>query len=208
MRSIRCVVCACPTLIVSPSLTRLLRCAMTTHTLVQSLTDGEAPLSIEAAVPRLEQDLRDALGVDNFLSDVKPCAAADVDDPEAIAPWRQFDYTRLYRSAAATEALRALLRCTTPGTASTFEDILSHIACGPRPGGKRNYCYLIGGQVRDVLRGKLSTDIDFNYASSSKEVALVTVTHEWPTKQRCVVNVDTLLTQHMLTPLFRAVDMR
>jgi len=159
--------------------------AMTSHTLVESLTDVDAPLSIEEAVPRLEKDLRDVLGADNFLSDVKSCAAADLDDPEAIAPWKKFD-CKLYKSAAATEALRSLLRCTTPGTSSSFEDILSAIASGSTPGGKRNYCYLIGGQVRDVLRGQLSTDIDFNYASSSKEVALVTVAQEWPTKYKCI----------------------
>eukprot|EP00747_Dinoflagellata_sp_TGD_P093891 gnl/TRDRNA2_/TRDRNA2_165908_c0_seq2.p1 gnl/TRDRNA2_/TRDRNA2_165908_c0~~gnl/TRDRNA2_/TRDRNA2_165908_c0_seq2.p1 ORF type:complete len:395 (-),score=68.86 gnl/TRDRNA2_/TRDRNA2_165908_c0_seq2:627-1811(-) len=153
---------------------------------VEDLTKSDA-LTLDEAAPRLEENLRKALA-GGFLSDVVECAVSDVATPEAVAPWSGFDY-HLYRSEAATRALRSLLRCTAPGTSNSFEDILSAIARGSSAGGgtkQKNYCYLVGGQVRDVLRGQLSMDIDFNYSCSAQEVALVTVAHGWPTKYKCI----------------------
>ena len=80
----------------------------------------------------------------------------------------------------------SLLRCRVPGTSDTFDGVLAAIARGSRPGKGPNFCYLIGGQVRDVLRGKLSIDIDFNYSCDAQEVALTTVAHRWPTKYKCI----------------------
>ena len=40
--------------------------------------------------------------------------------------------------------------------------------------------------MRDVLRGVLSTDIDFNYSCAARDVALVTVEREIPTKYKCI----------------------
>lgn len=145
-----------------------------------------AALTLDEAVPRLEAELGAALK-DGFLSDVVECRISDVATPEAVTPWSAFDY-KLYRSAAATAAIRSVLKCTAAGTSDTFEDILSAVACGSPASGKiqKNHCYLVGGQVRDVLRGQLSNDIDFNYSCSAKEVALVTVSRGWPTKFKCI----------------------
>jgi hypothetical protein len=155
-----------------------------TTTVIEDLTDGDRPLSIEEAVPSLQLALQASLGSDGFLSDVVGCSASDLAHPEAISPWKTFD-AQLYRSESATKALRSLLRCKAPGTGSTFEDILSKIASSSHTK-THNHCFLIGGQVRDVLRGKLSTDIDFNYSSAAKDVALVAVGQEWPTKYKCI----------------------
>lgn len=151
----------------------------------------KAALTLDDAVPHLEAELRASCGRDGFLSDMVECRTSDMVTPEAVAPWRAFDY-HLYRSAAATAALRSMLRCAAPGTSDSFEDILSAIACGSSASAssakqdQKNYCYLVGGQVRDVLRGQLSKDIDFNYSCSAQEVALVTVAHGWPTKYKCI----------------------
>jgi hypothetical protein len=147
-----------------------------------------AALTLDEAVPRLEEELGAALK-DGFLSDVVECRISDVATPEAVAPWTVFDY-KLYRSAAATTAIRSVLKCNAAGTSDSFEDILSAIASGSPAGDKqqKNYCYLVGGQVRDVLHGQLSKDIDFSYSCSAQEVALVTVAHGWPTKYKCIGN--------------------
>jgi len=115
------------------------------------------------------------------------CSASDVKVPAAVAPWNDFD-CRFFRSPAATSALRALLRCTLPGTSSSFEDVLSAVARGGTSPStqQRNYCYLLGGQVRDVLRGQLSSDVDFNYSCTAQDVALVTVAQGLPTKFKCI----------------------
>ena len=94
------------------------------------------------------------------------------------------------------QALSTLLKCAAPGTASSFAAILSAVAHGANaatlePTQQQNFCYLVGGQVRDVLRGVLSSDIDFNYSCDAQEVALVCVNHRWPTKYKCIGPTDT-----------------
>lgn len=155
---------------------------MTSSVPVDSLTTG-AVLAVEEAAPQLEEALQKSL-CDGFLSDVVECSASDVKAPEAIAPWKDFDY-RLYRSPAATSVLRSLLRCKLPGTPNSFEDVFEAVSCGGTSP-VHDYCYLIGGQVRDVLRGKLSTDVDFNYSCTAQDVALRTVARGWPTKFKCI----------------------
>lgn len=144
-----------------------------------------ASLTVEEAAPQLEAALGKSLR-DGFLSDVVECSVADLKSPAAIAPWKDFDY-RLFRSHAATSELRSLLRCKLPGTSNSFEDVFQAVSCGGTLGTSQcDYCYLIGGQVRDVLRGKLSTDVDFNYSCTAQDVALRTVARGWPTKFKCI----------------------
>ena len=142
--------------------------------------------TLDQAKPALEDSLRASLGADGFLSDLVECSLASVSHPAAITPFSAFAY-KLYKSEAATSAIRALLTCSLPGTTDSFDTVLSAIASG---GGSsstdRHYCYLVGGQVRDVLRGVLSTDIDFNYSCAARDVALVTVEREIPTKYKCI----------------------
>eukprot|EP00931_Biecheleriopsis_adriatica_P119660 TRINITY_DN9487_c0_g2_i1.p1 TRINITY_DN9487_c0_g2~~TRINITY_DN9487_c0_g2_i1.p1 ORF type:complete len:401 (-),score=64.61 TRINITY_DN9487_c0_g2_i1:139-1341(-) len=156
---------------------------------LHSATTG-AVLTVEEAAPQLEKVLQESLS-GGFLSDVVECSGSDVQAPEAIAPWKDFGY-RLFRSPAATSVLRSLLRCKLPGTLNSFEDVFQAVSCGDVSSGtsRPNYCYLIGGQVRDILRGKLSTDVDFNYSCTAQEVALATVARGWPTKFKCIGPVD------------------
>eukprot|EP00966_Prymnesium_polylepis_P044015 1020391-Prymnesium_polylepis.1 len=148
------------------------------YTFVEDLT--AEPRSIDEVIPLLEVDLQKALDSTGFLSDVAAISLEEVAEPSAIAPWHGFEHLSIYRSAAATVALRSLLRCTAPGTRESFGGILSTIARGTATsaGEHRNHCYLVGGQVRDVLRGVLGNDIDFNYSCDAQEVALVCVTHK------------------------------
>ena len=149
-----------------------------------SITNVEALLTdLQDLKPILEQQLRTHTQADDgCLDDLEECTLESLQHPAAIAPFYDFGY-RLYTSASATTALRRMLRCTATGTADSYETILSAIAGGSST---QHYCYLVGGQVRDVLRGELSTDIDFNYTCSAKDVALVTVGREWPTKYKLI----------------------
>jgi len=52
--------------------------------------------------------------------------------------------------------------------------------------GKDNLCFLIGGQVRDILQGKVSKDTDFNYACSAQAVAMVCVKNKWMVKYKTI----------------------
>ena len=154
--------------------------------LIEESTHDSRALSVEQVTLPLQKVLRSSLGSDGILSDLVECSELDLESPVAIAPWKEFDSKRLYRSSAATTALRALLCCNAPGTSSSFEDILSAVASGGTCAAERTHCYLLGGQVRDVLRGRLSADIDFNYSCAARDVAAVAVANEWPTKYKCV----------------------
>jgi len=80
-----------------------------------------------------------------------------------------------------------LLDHVVPGTPATYEQILSAIMQQKHTDG---FCYLIGGQVRDILQGKISKDVDFNYACTAKDVASVCVDNEWTVKYKAIGPVD------------------
>lgn len=131
---------------------------------------------------RLEESLRASLNAEGFVKDLCERTLGSLAQPQAIAPFRTFGY-KLYSSASATTALRALLRCELPGTGVSFETALEAISAGFSPSGvQQHHCYLVGGQVRDILRGVLSKDVDFNYTCEAREVAMVAVSHGWPLK--------------------------
>lgn len=159
-------------------------------TAVEELHADAAP-TLELSTPHLEKELRQSLDTSGFLSDAAECTVDSLASPAAVAPWKSFANLKIYRSAAATTALRSLLRCAAPGTSTSFEAILSAVARPAADGTQQSYCYLVGGQVRDVLRGTLSTDIDFNYSCSAMDVALVTVANKWPTKYKCIGPTET-----------------
>lgn len=117
-----------------------------------------------------------------FLIDIVEVQLCDLKEPSAISPWNHLPF-RLYKSATASRALTTILDGTVPGTPVTYNHILStvmqqtHVAA---------FCYLIGGQVRDILQGKISKDVDFNYACTAKDVATVCVANEWTVKYKAI----------------------
>jgi hypothetical protein len=120
------------------------------------------------------------------LVEVRP---DELPNPASLAPWLSHFPCKIYKSQAATEALRALLNCPLPGTPVSYATVLSAIGRGSssieaRPAPTVNFCFLVGGQVRDILRGVLSSDCDFNYSCSAQEVAMVCVRHEWAVKYK------------------------
>ena len=147
--------------------------------------------AMETLKPSLESSLKSTLDASGFLSDVVERSYASLAHPASVDPWKAFNY-RLYSSAAAATAIRALLQCKVPGTTASYATILSAIATETSSSSaSSHHCYIIGGQVRDVLRGVLSDDFDFSYSCSAKEAATVCVSHEWTTKYKCVGTVDT-----------------
>ena len=80
--------------------------------------------TLDQAKPALEDSLRASLGADGFLSDLVECSLASVSHPAAITPFSAFAY-KLYKSEAATSAIRALLTCSLPGTTDSFDTVLS-----------------------------------------------------------------------------------
>jgi hypothetical protein len=136
----------------------------------------------------LEESLRRMLDAQGFLSDVIERSVDSLALPSAVEPWKSFMF-KLYSSVAATAAIRALLACSVPGTTDSYETVLTSIVREAEDGkgrGDSHHCYLVGGQVRDVLRGVLSDDFDFAYTCTAREVALVCVSHEWSTKYKCI----------------------
>jgi hypothetical protein len=116
----------------------------------------------------LEESLRRMLDAQGFLSDVIERSVDSLALPSAVEPWKSFTF-KLYSSVAATAAIRALLACSVPGTTDSYETVLTSIVREAEDGkgrGDSHHCYLVGGQVRDVLRGVLSDDFDFAYTRS------------------------------------------
>jgi len=129
--------------------------------------------------PLLEAALRTQLGADGCLADLVERPLDSLATPATVAPFSLFAY-KLYSSSTATHVLRRLMSCTVPGTQDTFETVLSSISQGG------HHCYLVGGQVRDIIRGVLSTDVDFNYSCTAQQVALICVGRCWPTKLKAI----------------------
>jgi len=118
---------------------------------------------------------------DGFLSDVVEVQLAELKKPEAVQPWSDHPF-KLYKSAAATKALKCHLDGLVPGLQATYTEVLTAIM-----GHKDNsFCYLIGGQVRDILQGKVSKDTDFNYACSAQDVAMVCIQNKWMVKYKSI----------------------
>lgn len=129
----------------------------------------------------IEKELQSMIR-DGCLSDLVEVDERTLKNPLSIAPFRHLPF-KLYESPTATRVLTTLLDNVVPGTPATYNQILSEIMCQTHTD---SFCYLIGGQVRDILRGKVSKDVDFNYACSAKDVALVCVNHEWTVKYKMI----------------------
>jgi len=116
-----------------------------------------------------------------FLSDVTAIQVTDLQNAETVKPWCDLPF-KLYRSAAATRALKCHLDCQVPGLQATYTEVLAAIM----EQGKDSFCFLIGGQVRDILQGKISKDTDFNYACSAQDVAMVCIKNKWMVKYKSI----------------------
>lgn len=123
----------------------------------------------------------DAVVKDGFLSDVVEVHVADLKKPEAVSAWSNLPF-KLYRSAAATRALKSLLDGQVPGVPATYTEVLTAIM----EQSEGSFCFLIGGQVRDILQGRISKDTDFNYACSAQDVAMVCVRNKWTVKYKMI----------------------
>eukprot|EP00930_Biecheleria_cincta_P048584 TRINITY_DN33872_c0_g1_i1.p1 TRINITY_DN33872_c0_g1~~TRINITY_DN33872_c0_g1_i1.p1 ORF type:complete len:362 (-),score=58.96 TRINITY_DN33872_c0_g1_i1:351-1436(-) len=118
---------------------------------------------------------------DGFLSDVLEVQLADLKRPEALQAWHDHPY-KLYKSAAATKALKCHLDSLVPGLQATYMEVLTAIMKYK----DNSFCFLIGGQVRDILQGKISKDTDFNYACSAQDVAMVCIQNKWMVKYKAI----------------------
>mmetsp|Transcript_44996 Transcript_44996/g.84078 ORF Transcript_44996/g.84078 Transcript_44996/m.84078 type:complete len:361 (-) Transcript_44996:87-1169(-) len=116
-----------------------------------------------------------------FLPDVVEVQVSDLERPEVVNPWSELPF-KLYRSATATHALKQQLENLVPGLEATYTKVLAAIMGQ----GKDSFCFLIGGQVRDILQGKVSKDTDFNYACSAQDVAMVCVRNKWMVKYKAI----------------------
>jgi hypothetical protein len=116
-----------------------------------------------------------------FLADVVEVQLADLERPETVNPWSELPF-KLYSSAAATHALKRQLDNKVPGLDATYTEVLAAIMGNE----KDRFCFLIGGQVRDILQGKVSKDTDFNYACTAQDVAMVCVENKWMVKYKAI----------------------
>ena len=109
------------------------------------------------------------------LFDLVECDESSVEHPQTLRPWLDVFAFKIWKSSTASSAIQRMLRTTIcPGTPATYHEILETLHCELEAN-----CFLVGGQVRDVLCGKLSSDIDFAYSCSAQDVARVCVQHGW-----------------------------
>lgn len=133
----------------------------------------------------LEKELRSGIK-DGILCDLEEVDRRSLTDPKSIAPWAHLPF-KLYKSAIATRVFSAFLDNIVPGTPASYNQILSAVM---QQSHSDSYCYLIGGQVRDILKGKMSMDVDFNYACTAKDVAQVCLDNEWAVKYKAIGPVE------------------
>lgn len=135
----------------------------------------------ESLKEALEKELQASLH-GGFLGDVVEVKPEDVKNTDSIAKWSHLPI-KLYRSEIATRILRKQLDAVVPGTPATYNEILQAIMDEPQV---QSSCFLLGGQVRDVLRGKISQDVDFSYACTAQEVAAICVNRRWTVKYKAI----------------------
>lgn len=123
---------------------------------------------------------------DGFVADLTESPRSDLKNAKSIEPWSHLPF-KLYQSPTVTHMVTTMLDHLVPGTPATYKQILSAIMQQKHTDG---FCYLIGGQVRDILKGKISKDVDFNYACTAKDVASVCVDNEWTVKYKAIGPVD------------------
>lgn len=138
---------------------------------------GHAAWNAEA----MEKDLQSAMQ-DGFLADVIEVQRCELREPKAVEPWNHLPF-KLFKSETATRVINSMLDAIVPGTPATYNHILSVIM---EQKDVESFCYLIGGQVRDILKGTMSKDIDFNYACTAQDVARVCVQNEWTVKYKAI----------------------
>ena len=124
----------------------------------------------------LQSELAPALS-EGVLSDLQHVSKEKLSHPQSIAHWTSFAY-KLYSSETATRILRKQLDNNCPGTSASYAQIIAAVQ------GTGAFCFLVGGQVRDIIRGKLSSDTDFNYSCPAQKVAAVCVENEWAVKYK------------------------
>lgn len=129
----------------------------------------------------LEKELQASLH-GGFLGDVVEVKLEDVKSPESIAAWSHLPI-KLYRSETTTRILRKQLDATVPGIPATYNEILQAIMDEPQV---ESFCFLLGGQIRDILRGKISQDVDFSYACTAQQVATICVNRKWTVKYKAI----------------------
>lgn len=139
----------------------------------------------EAVIEKMKRELENDLLTmmhDGFLSDVVEVQKKELAVPEAIAPWSCLPF-KLYKSATATKVLKTQLDTIVPGTTASYNQIIGAIMEQTHT---ESFCFLVGGHVRDILRGKVGNDIDFNYACTAQDVAMVCVKNMWPVKFKAI----------------------
>lgn len=137
--------------------------------------------SVEQMKQELEKELS-AILQDGFLSDVVEVQQEALDVPEAVDPWSHLPF-KLYKSATATKVLKTQLDAIVPGTSASYNQVIAAVM---EQSDTVSFCYLVGGHVRDILRGKVGHDIDFNYACTAQNVAMVCVKNMWPVKFKAI----------------------
>jgi len=129
-------------------------------------------------VEALERELQSKIPDGGILADLVVVDKANLKHPKAIAPFNHLPI-KLYESPTVTRVLTAVLDNINPGTEASYNQILAAIMGQTHTD---SFCYVHGGQVRDILMGKISKDVDINYACTAKDVAMVCVQNEWPIK--------------------------
>lgn len=133
--------------------------------------------SSDWGIEDMEKELQSMLrgGVLNDLAEVDK---GSLKNPRSLLAFEHLPF-KLYSSSTFTRVLTAVLNNKNPGTDATYNEILAAIMGQTHTD---SFCFVHGGQVRDLLMGKISKDVDINYACTAKDVAMVCVQNEWPMK--------------------------
>jgi len=138
---------------------------------------GENSEGSDWGTEAMEKELQSMIR-DGVLADLVEVDKCNLKNPRSVAPFNHLPF-KLFESATFTRVLTAVLDHTNPGTEATYNEILAAIM---RQTHTDSFCYVHGGQVRDLLTGKISKDVDINYACTAKDVAMICVENEWPIK--------------------------
>lgn len=128
----------------------------------------------------MEKVLKSRL-VNGVVGDIEETHMDSLANPGALAHFKHLP-VKLWLSPVVAQVFKAALAQKLPGTSVSYGDVVDAI----NQYSSDSFCFVHGGQVRDMLTGKVSKDVDITYSCKAKEVAMLCVERGWPTNFKAI----------------------
>jgi len=114
------------------------------------------------------------------LKDVVEIQPKDVEHPEAINYWREFEHIRFYKSQTVTSVIHKILETKIPEIGVTYQRIIDEFLNQDWP----INIFLHGGLMRDIMTSTIGNDVDIAFTCPHREMKKICDENNWPSTIR------------------------